>query len=73
MPQTQLGCKRHPLADRLALSSRLRANAALLQFVVHSPGGVVSKADLHGLAADLLRQASEAEELEAMAGQERAA
>jgi hypothetical protein len=59
----------------MTLSARIHANATLLQHILHSPGGVVSKAALHSLVADLLRQASEAEELEAMAGRsmERAA
>lgn len=66
--ETRLGRKRESYARSLPLSSRLLANASLLQMMLHSPERRVSKGDLRGLVADLLRQASEAEELEAMAG-----
>ena len=49
------------------LSERLRMNSDLLAAIIHRPGGAVSKRALAGLAEDMERQASEAEELEAMA------
>ena len=54
----------------MALAQRIRANAALLDMLIRAgdPRSGILKRDLKPLVADLLRQASETEELEARAG-----